>query len=756
MPGHSGNDSVSSGPSRALWLAVAALGVSAAMTQLALLRELLCAFAGNELVLGVILANWLLLSGLGARLGRTVGRLRQAGRVFVSLQILVALLPPAQIFAVRALRDVVFIRGAEVGLAGTFCSSLVVLAPYCLAAGAMLTLACALGARLSEGDPEKADAPDVIGRVYVADSLGSAAGGALFSLALVPFLDHFALLCVPALMNLLAAGWLGRRLAHRLTARVALGLGAGLTVVLLVAKPDALSTALQFPGQAVVFRGNSPYGRLVVTEKDGESTFFENGVPFLSSHNLEQAEETVHYAMAQRPEARNVLLISGALVGTVREILKYPVAAVTCVEADPLLIESQRRFLARELNDPRLRIVNLDPRRFVKQGGARFDVIIAGLPEPSTSQINRFFTLEFFREAKRAMTEGGVLCFAVGRYENFISPELAGMLATAHRTAQSVFSQVQMVPGGRVFFLASDGPLYTDIAARLEASHISTRLVNRHYLDAMLAPDRLADLRRALEAPARLNLDFSPVLYFQHLRHWLTQFGPRAGLVLLAPCALVLVCLTRLRPPALAVFGSGFAASALTVVLLLGLQALHGALYWQMGLVVTVFMAGLGAGAYWANRPPDLGPARAGWCRWLRGSVALPQAGPARANRRLAGLAFAIAGLACALPFCLRGLGQWTLAATMPVVVPGVVCGLTLVLALLVGLEFPVAGRIESQERAGAAARLYTADFAGACLGALLTSAWLVPAWGVGPACVIVAGLNLLGGLALLFRKVKI
>ena len=41
---------------RPAWLAVGALGVMAVMTQLALMREMLCAFSGNELGLGIILA----------------------------------------------------------------------------------------------------------------------------------------------------------------------------------------------------------------------------------------------------------------------------------------------------------------------------------------------------------------------------------------------------------------------------------------------------------------------------------------------------------------------------------------------------------------------------------------------------------------------------------------------------------------------------------------------------------------------------
>src|SRR5512137_410166 len=85
---------------RAQWrvlLAVGALGVSCVMTQLALMREFLCAFSGNELVVGVILGNWFLLTGLGTWLGRRAGRLRNPLRVLVGAQILVALLPLVQV-----------------------------------------------------------------------------------------------------------------------------------------------------------------------------------------------------------------------------------------------------------------------------------------------------------------------------------------------------------------------------------------------------------------------------------------------------------------------------------------------------------------------------------------------------------------------------------------------------------------------------------------------------------------------------------
>ena len=92
---------------RRVGLAVGALGVMAVMTQLALMREMLCVFSGNELALGVILGNWLLLTGLGSWLGRTAGRVRHPGRTLALLLLFVALLPLAEVFTLRELRNVV-------------------------------------------------------------------------------------------------------------------------------------------------------------------------------------------------------------------------------------------------------------------------------------------------------------------------------------------------------------------------------------------------------------------------------------------------------------------------------------------------------------------------------------------------------------------------------------------------------------------------------------------------------------------------
>ena len=53
------------------------LGISSIITQIILIREFLSVFYGNELILGIILANWLLLTGLGAYLGKFSEKMQQ-------------------------------------------------------------------------------------------------------------------------------------------------------------------------------------------------------------------------------------------------------------------------------------------------------------------------------------------------------------------------------------------------------------------------------------------------------------------------------------------------------------------------------------------------------------------------------------------------------------------------------------------------------------------------------------------------------
>ena len=736
-------------PSRklVLFLAICCLGVSALVTQLTLMREFLSVFSGNELVFGIVLGCWLLLTGIGSALGKTAARLSNPMTVLIAAQILIAVLPIADVFLLRSLRNVVFIRGAELGVTDTVISCFVLLAPYCVVAGYLLTLACLVLASKKDSSS--------IGQVYFLDNVGDVVGGFLFSFVLIYLFGHFGILYVPALLNLLFAGVVAVLFRRPILATAAAAVAVALVGLigahaLDAFNPERVSIRLEYAGQDVVYQGNSPYGSLVVTRSRGQYNFFENGVLLFSTHNPKAVEETVHYAMAWRGEAVRVLLISGGTSGTAKEILKYPkVAEVDYVELDPLVIEVARQYLPESLADRqnRIRVINTDGRLHVKQTDRRYDVVIVDVPDPSTFQINRFYTREFFAEVKRVLAPGGVLAFSLGEYENYVDENLARLIAVARRTLKEVYKNVLIVPGGRLFFLASDGQLAgasgeklaDELDRRIKRAGIKTRWVNRNYLKAMLTPDRLADVRRAISSNAEVNRDFNPVLYYYDLRRWMSRFRVRFGLLEGGLLILLLIYLLRIRPVPLVIFTTGFAASALEVVLLVGFQILYGSVYHQVGIIVTMFMLGLGIGSYTMNRM-------------------LSKFG----RKGLAGLELAIAAYAAGLPLVLIGLGNLDVAAA-PIASRVVVPLLSLLLAVLVGMEFPLAGKAlfagkkppldekdDFQAVTSTAARLYTADYVGAALGALLVSTLLIPVIGVVAVCLLAAGLNIFSGAVIL------
>jgi predicted membrane-bound spermidine synthase len=105
------------------------------------------------------------------------------------------------------------------------------------------------------------------------------------------------------------------------------------------------------------------------------------------------------------------------------------------------------------------------------------------------------------------------------------------------------------------------------------------------------------------------------------------------------------------------------------------------------------------------------------------------------------------------LPLLLSGLGRVGVTTPALMFVQAVIALLTFALAMLVGMEFPTASRAESGGAAMTASRLYTADFVGACLGALLASTLLIPLFGVTAVCLLTAALNAAGGTIVLLKR---
>jgi spermidine synthase len=728
--------------------ALATVGFTSTIAQIVLMRELVATFYGNELLFGLVLAAWLAWVAVGSwGLARLAVRPRLGrGTLAVGLG-LTGILLPGQITLVRNARTLLGVTpGAFVEFIPMVGAVVLILAPLCMLAGFLFTL----GARLMVEEGRTA------GQAYVWEGVGAVVGGALFSFLLIHWLDPYQTALLVTTVNLTVAIFLYIRL-----------LDASLVtlIILLIGSffgGRALhQTTLRWQWPDLAFAGDSPYGRLIIQARESQRAFFENGLLAFETQGT-FPEEVAHFPLLIHPNPSQVLLIGGGVAGDLREILKHPLASVTYVELDPLLIEAAQAHLAPQdaavLNDPRVRLVFDDGRHYVSQllesqttkkdpsslppnllghHPSSFDVVILDLPEPSTGALNRFYTQEFFAEVRAILKPGGIFSLGLPSAENYWSPELARRNSSIYHTLRTVFPEIVVLPGEHNFFLASDTPLATNpasLAERLAQRNIANRWVTPEYINYVFTTDRFDGVQQQLSATTgvRLNKDLAPISYYYALALWLSRFYPNLRGVfestslinlwwVVAPLSLV-VALTRWQRRwsiPVVISGMGLAQMMLELVVLFAFQVLHGYVYAEVSLIVTTFMAGLVVGAAASNQ------------------LVLRKM---NVKQSLLAVQIAIIVYSGLLPLILR----------LSIPAPALVFPwLALLAGLLTGMAFPLAVALVRGHAGRVAGMLYGADLAGGCLGALLGVALFIPVLGIPQTCAIIALVGLAGLLAL-------
>jgi spermidine synthase len=720
----------------------ALIGVTAAVAQIVLLRELMVVFYGNEISIGLMLASWLFWTGAGSGLGgRLAARARKPGHLMAAIEVSIAAILPCTILAVRAAKGLLqTVPGEVLGPGAMLLTSFVTLCPLSLLSGALFPV----GSRVY---PTTASTPadEITGAVYLWEAVGSSVGGAVAGLVLIRYLSSVEIAGVLAALNLMAAS--GLTVASRPLRYAAMGGVAGIAAVAgFFGWPqhlEAISQAGFWRGPHLVATRNSVYGSLAVVGTEGSWSVYENGVVLFNVPDAAAAEEAVHYALLEHPSPRSLLLIGGGLNGSVAQALRHPtLERVDYVELDPAIPDLAREYFPNQWSalrtDPRVRVHITDGRLFLRTTSSTFDVVIVNLPEPQNAQLNRFYTVEFFREAARKLTPAGLVSFQLRSSENYMSAELSQFLRSIDKSLRAVFPEVTAIPGETVHFCAARqaGVLASgadELLERLRARHIETSYVSEFFIPFRMAPDRVAELEaqiRPLDSTP-LNRDFAPIAYYFDVALWSSQFKtgysrlfhtlagidfPTAAAALgVVLAALVvggrLVVDGRSRLPFAAGFSTaamGFTMIGLEMLLLLGFQALYGYVYQQLALVIAAFMAGMALGSWLGLRRVASAGMRA---------LATTQVLAAAAPLVLLGLFEAIG----------RANGTLNLGASR-IAFPA----LAVASGALGGYQFPVASRIFFGEspvsrRAGA---LYALDLAGSCLGAVLFSAWFVPIFG--------------------------
>lgn len=677
---------------------VIATGIASVVTQLYLIREYLAQFQGNEIVIALVLFNWLVLGGVGTRLAHQAKHPSADRLAFVSF--VLAGLAVFQVMMIRFLRQQLLAAGASVGFYTIWGFSLFTMAPYALLVGWVLPYSLFVIRR---------QRPSFAGvRLYMTDNLGDVCGGALFAFVLIQWASPMQALLAANLPLVITALRISRYHWYQMAAAVIVA-----AVLILGAVTEERSLRPRI-GQLLHYQ-ESRFARLTVHQDQGQNTLFADGRPLCSTENIALAEEMVHYPLSQLTRAKRILMISSA-GGMTTELSKYNPKQVDYIELDPVVTQLLLRY---KMLAPMaaLNIVHADARAWLQGSDVQYDAIMINLPEPDTFQLNRFYTHEFFELAKSHLTPHGIFSFTVEGYANYITAAQRELISSLWHTAKDHFPHVAVLPAGRVFFLCRQDPIDLDIPGRLAAQGITTRYVGP-FFKGNVSARRIEALQADINPAAPINTDTRPYVMRRMFQQWFEKFGASPRIFLLLVTSLVGLYVIRLKREAFVLFTTGWMTMGSEVLVIFAFQIFLGYIYLKIGILVTVFLAGLLPGA------------------WL---------GQRSGRHRMPLLLFSdlmLVLLLLLLMGCLLRYGQ---------VLPALFYfGFGFAISLMCGFQFPLAlARLGDSNIS--AARLFAVDLVGAACGTLVTSTILIPYLGLSGAIGVLMGIKalsmaLLGG----------
>jgi spermidine synthase len=750
-------------------MTVSCAGLAGAIGQILILRELLVLFYGNELSSGLFFSCWLVWTAVGCGAAGFWLRIKKLSPATPSpMLILSGLALPSVLLFVRASRLLWSLpMGEMVSLPLMAVISFFATFPLCVTLGTLFSVAWSSytihAATDAHGGPI---------RVYICEALGAAVGGGVFYFLLLPNVHPFRIALAVSGILIAAAGVIiflsilaGRRsavMAAVWCVAVSLLLAAALNMNSL----DAASRRWQW-GDRIVTVQDTPYHNLALLEEAGFYSLFGNGLWYFSAPDLQYAEFASHLALLQQPRPRTVLLIGGGVAGLITEIFKHPeVTSLDYIEPDPELIVLARRYFPNELTtaltDPRVRVIHQDAGSFLKRAGDVYDVILLNVGEPMNVELNRFYTVEFFRTVKTHLAPDGVFSFALPVAPDMVGPTQGSLLKSLNITLKAIFADVHIVMGGEgARFLVSpyENGLETDpreLTRRVRARGMSLNYLTDAGLHDLFSPFRAQYVESVLVEGGSVppNEDFRPVCALQSLLVWSAQIHPRLQTILLAMTSMgtgwlwggIAALLGLLAPVfwaarkpwargpgvGLSVIVVGGSQIVLQLSLLLGFQILEGFVYMELALIVSSFMVGIALGsALFDHCAPRIERPRV----WLALVQLLFMA-------HLAGSVL--------LLFLFHSDHATTEGLSLVYVFPT----LALVAGALGGLHFSLAVRTLSGEGGAVpgpwlGGGLYALDLLGASAGALTASLILFPVYGLITTCLVALAL-LWGSLGLL------
>jgi len=679
------------------------IGFLSLLMQTILIRKLLSVFSGNELHIGITLSMWLFFTSIGATL-----TLRSKRDILGFLFIIASVIYPLTSILISFIRPFSMVLiGEAIPFIKTLIWTLFAVFPTAAISGAMFSASLL---RWKKGP-----------LLFALESLGAFIGGVVFLFLISGHLNSLIVFHLAGILSLLTGLFL---------------INKRWPIILLMLFPvfyliGMWSQEFQWSPLKLIKNKESRYQEIAILSNDNHFYAYTGGRFFYSYPDILRDERDVHITMSLHKRPKNILLIGGTL-SYLREFLKYPIERLDIVEIDPVMINLSTDLLDKDdrglIGDRRLHIITEDPRFYIKKIHNRYDLIILYTSEPLTALTSRFYTMEFFKNLKLILDEGGLLILRVPQSSGYISRPLQRLNGSIYNTLKDVFPFT--MASSEEYGILIAGNSQFEIEPSMLRERFKSRMINVLYFEPSLFFDIFSSFKierviNRLTEVKDINSDKKPAVYLYNLLFWAYS---EAGLLrkildISASCAVAIILLIFImaifilkRPIPYMIFTTGYITISFSIVIILFYQIFYGHIYERVGLLTSLFMCGLAAGSW-------------------SGSAMKPSMKIIRASE----ICFAV--LLLSSIYLLRYEPSFYI--------------MSILAGFLGGLQFSLSSNLLSSKGQGniTTGRLYAIDLTGSFGGALVTTLYMIPHMGMINSLIILGLSKIFSFVLLLFYE---
>jgi spermidine synthase len=555
------------------------IGFVSTAVQVLLIREIMNIAGGYELITGTFLGSWLIGSAAGALMAG-----RSNAITIRRINLIFAIAPIISVLFLITFERLFLNSGETPSYFLSIIISLLALLPFCFVSG--FTFIKLINYSVNSRENKA-------GISFSIETVGSIIAGVAVSVLTSGLVNTYQLLVLIIILNLIYVLLyyfdFGKK---KIFIASAMGL---LAICTFAFNPDIFFRQLLLPGIKVTESYDTPYGNITSADYKGEESIYYNQRLQSWSNDEIEREENIHYAMLQHEKPEKVLLISGDIRSNMKEVNKYNVRQVTCLERDPALLNTELKDKDTLLRS--VTVISTDAFRFIKTTSESFDVILLLLPPPSTLLINRYYTTEFFAEVKKRIGNKGIFSCSPGSGENYYNRESAVLYSSIFNSLKSVFRNVVPIAGNKLYFVSSDAGISTSVLSLSAAKNLKNLYVNTDYLSDDQIGKRSAEVLSVIDPGVRKNSFKFPVACFHYQSYNLSKNLNEKIPALILLILIFVLPLFSVRRKNLVMFSAAAALSGFEIVVLLLLQTTAGNMYLLTGLIIASLMAGLAAGS---------------------------------------------------------------------------------------------------------------------------------------------------------------